>query len=246
MPGSIFISHSADDREDVSALADVLIESFQGSLRAFNTSTGTAIQPGSAWRERIMEAIESAPLVLLWATPSALESPEVAFEIGAAFAYERDVLPCCIHIPPATLRWSLSERQALLMDKRDSWVHLAERVAQAVGYSAPIVQAPLTDLAQRFQAPSDALAMSALGYTLEFKNNSKSVVSNIKLEARPSGTASPDWLQGVSKVLNAGESVVVFRDQTSSESEVELSWTDITGARQRRVLSVPPTDKPAS
>jgi hypothetical protein len=182
-------------------------------------------------------------VVVLWATNSALQSREVAFEIGAASAYERAIIPCCVHIPPNTLPWGLAERQALVMDRQTGWDKLANRVAEMINFGGPLELAPLLELAGRFLAPSHALDLIMLGYTLELKNVSSSPVYDITITSPDPSHAPPEWHDALErKKLDPNQSVILFRDSTETASDVVIEWSDVAETRQRRVVTVEPTD----
>lgn len=249
MTGPIFISHSSADRDDINDLAEALREAFNGDVRMFNTSSGTAIPIGLAWRERLLESLRAAPLVVLWATASALDSREVAFEIGAALAYDKRVLPCCVHIHPKSLPWGLSEKQALLLDEPDGWRRLADEVGNIINYSGVISYAPLLGLAGNYQAPSDAVRIDALGNTIEITNTSASPISGVRLQQADAaaGTPLPEWASAAQDLtLPPHESVLLFRPSATEDVDLALVWTDITGTSQTRRIQIAATSKAAS
>ena len=242
MPGPIFVTHSSVDRDDVNALTEALRATFNGDLRTFNTSSGTAIAAGANWRERILGALKDSPVVILWATAAGLESQEVAFEVGAAYAFGQLVLPCCIHISPRDLPWSLSERHALLMDSPAAWTQLAQAIADRVNYANALNLQPLKDLAERYQAPANALSVVSLGYTLEFRNDSNGPVSQVLVVPSDPLQSPPEWAGALDEVsLMPNQSVVILRDETPEQTDVDVSWTDITGTRRQRSVHIGPT-----
>lgn len=165
--GPIFVSHSSTDRDDVIALCKAIRLSLNDQIRTFHTSAGV-IAPGDRWRDRILSAIADCALVIVWATPSGIESREVAFELGAALALSRPLIPCCVHVAPETLPWSLDEIQALtLLDKEDDWIRLAHSIATFVNFTGRVNEEPLTALAQRFKSTSDAVDFRTAGRTVE-------------------------------------------------------------------------------
>ena len=237
MAGAIFVSHSSTDKDEANALALALRQAFVERIRTFNTSSGTAIQAGDKWRQVILEAIRDASVVILWCTPAAAHSKEVAFEIGAAFAYDKRIIPCAVHLPPSKLPWSLSELQALTLDTPDGWILMGEAVANALGYGASIDNAPLLQLATKFTAPSDALDVKVIGHTVEFRNTSSAPITNVQVVTVAG--ASPSWvvaIQGGS--LQAGQGKTLLRHPPADSQEFELSWDDVAGTRHRRCLQI--------
>ena len=241
MAPPIFISHASVDREDVNALADALREAFSNHLRAFNTSADAfPIQPGERWRDRILAAIKGASLVILWASPEALKSREVAFEIGAALAADRQVIPCCVHISPEELPFSLSETQALtLLDREEGWNSLADRIAEAIHYSSPIDQRPLHSLSQRFKATSNALMVEALGITLELRNTSDTAITNLQVHSLDN--IAPLWAKVIEGLDLAPKSAILTMRRDEPSKEVTITWTDIAGCSHKRHFVLPST-----
>lgn len=237
---SIFVSHSKEDHDAVNALTSALRTAFGGRLRTFNTSSGAAIPAGDLWRTYILAALRSAPVVLLWGTSSALQSREVAFEVGAAMAYDLPIITCCVHIAPAALPWGLAERQALIMDSDQGWEQLPDEIASIINFAGAVDKAPLRELADRYEAPGDALDVSALGYTLEFHNRSSTPISDVEFVASDEG-GTPEWATALKgAVLEPDAFAVVLRD-AESERTVDVTWRDIAGATHRRSFPIPST-----
>ncbi len=237
MTGPIFVSHSSNDRDEANALALALRQAFSQRVRTFNTSSGTAIQAGDKWRQVILEAIRDASVVILWCTPSAANSKEVAFEIGAAFAYERRIIPCAVHMPPSKLPWSLSEFQAPALDSSEGWIQLAEAVAVALEYGGGIDRGPLLQLAAKFTAPNTALDVQFIGRTVIFKNTSNAPISNVQIVAVAG--LPPSWINAINgKELKDGQSKTRLRQPIEENQEFDLSWGDVAGATHRRRIQI--------
>jgi hypothetical protein len=240
--GPIFISHSTADHEDVINLGHALRAALKSQVRIFNTSD-FAITPGTRWRDRIITAIRDSSVVVLWATPNALESKEVAFEIGAAFAFDKAIIPCCVHVPPSSLPWSLSEIQAhTVLDKEDGWDQLATVVANQLNLPIAIDKAPLLEFATRFRATSQAVEFEAIGLTIEIRNTSTSAVTGLGLEASDQGETLPAWASAFQDIdLAAGESKLLIRGVDTPDRHFRLTWTDAVGIPHTRDVSVPGT-----
>jgi hypothetical protein len=235
--GPIFVSHSSEDRDEANALAYALRQAFSQRVRTFNTSSGTAIQAGEKWRQVILDAIRDASVVVLWCTPAATKSKEVAFEIGASFAYGKQIIPCAVHMPPSRLPWSLDELQAPALETESGWLQLAEAVANSLEYNGGIDKEPLLQLAKKFQAPSDALDVKAIGRTLEFKNTSNAPISN--LDVLPVAGETPEWLIAIAgQSLQAGQGRTLLRQPAPDSREFDLSWDDVAGARHQRRVTI--------
>lgn len=245
MTGSVFISHSKDDHDAVNALMAALRESFGERLRTFNTSSGVAIPAGDVWRTYILAALEASPVVILWATASALQSREVAFEIGAAMAYKLPIVACCVHISPTALPWGLAERQALVMDSDSGWEQLPDELAAIVNFGGPIDKSPLRELADRYEAPGDALEISALGYTVELRNQSSTPITDVRLAESQEGSEVPQWSTALeAAALEPNAFIVLLRDAEPHETSFDVSWKDIAGATHRRAIVLQGTPDP--
>jgi hypothetical protein len=232
----IFISHSTKERGDVGALGEALRAAFNKETRIFNSSSGFPIEPGTRWRDRILDAIREATVVILWGTPDALESKEVAFEIGAALALERKVIPCAVHVPPEDLPWGLSELQAVTLDSSDGWQRLTDAIANALDYKGVIQNAPLVALSRNFTAPSDALLIRTVGFTIELRNSSPSRIVNI--QATVVTGPEPEWLQAVGGIsLEPDQATVLLRDAHSFQ-KVSFTWTDVAGMNHTKDIDI--------
>jgi hypothetical protein len=74
------------------------------------------------------------------------------------------LIPCCVHVAPSKLPWSLSETQALTqLDKEEGWIRLADTVGNIINYSGTIDSEPLRRLSESFRATNDAVQVIAVG-----------------------------------------------------------------------------------
>ncbi|MGH7719962.1 MAG: toll/interleukin-1 receptor domain-containing protein [Gemmatimonadaceae bacterium] len=84
----VFISYSPQDqdwgREFVSALREAGVEGW------FDASE---LRPGERWKERIEEALRESQTLVLIVGPSILRSPWTFFELGAAVAGKKRIIP---------------------------------------------------------------------------------------------------------------------------------------------------------
>lgn len=236
MNGPIFISHSSDDKNEANALASALRQAFSQQIRTFNTSSGTAIQAGDNWRKAMLDAIRDASIVILWCTPAATNSKWVAFEIGAAFAYGRRIIPCAVHLAPSDLPFNLSELQAPALDTADGWLNMADAVANYLAYPGVIDRDPLIQLAKQFTASTSALQVDAIGMTIGFKNVSHAPIAD--LQVKPAAGEDPSWVSAVRGVaLQPGQSRTLLRSEDAEDREFDVTWRDVAGvAHKQRVL----------
>ena len=239
--GAIFVSHSVAEKEDITALCAALRKTFHNEIRTFNTSSKTAIQAGSLWRTRILEAIEGSSIVLLWATKNALSSREVAFEIGAAFAYKKPIIPCAVHISPPDLPWSLSELQAVTLDTEDGWRQLSNAIANMVEYPHIIMDEYMIDLSKKFTVSNDALVVESVGQIIKLKNSSISRI--ISLSAEIVAGMPPVWLKAVQDLcIEPGQEKIFMRNPTKEKESVSIkfTWLDVSGAAHACVTTIYP------
>lgn len=239
MTGPIFVSHSTSDRNDVEALCDALRGAFKQQIRLFHTSSGIAIPAGTPWREVIIDVLRESSFVVLWGTPAAIQSKEVAFEMGAAFAFGKPVVPCAVHVSPRDLPWSLAELQAVTLDETKGWRFLADTIANQVGYQQGILEAPLLELARKFAAPNDALGVEVVGRTIKLENRSDSRISKVGVTSEDG--AEVEWapaLHGLT--LEPHEFTILLRD-AAPQQQVRFAWTDVAGAPHARAVTVPAT-----
>jgi hypothetical protein len=240
--GPIFISHSAQDREDVNEFALAVRAALRGRIRIFNASD-FGLGPGDRWPDQVLSAIRGSSIMILWATPAALESNEVAFEVGAAFAYGTPVIPCCVHVPPMKLPWGLSQVQAHnTLDSEEGWRQLATAIANQLNLPIALDNGPLLALASRFQATSNALEIITIGLTVEVRNTSSAPVADLAV-VPADGRPGPQWALAVDGLsLKAGEGRLIFRDEEPDRRLVRLTWTDVVGVSHGRDVAVPPTN----
>ena len=103
-PAEVFVSYSRNDEERVLALA--------GKLRAAGVSLAgsTGIDAASLWSEQIVNALDSAKVLLLMVTESAVHSSNVAKEVMLVSERKGHILP--VHLEPTvippTLKYQLA------------------------------------------------------------------------------------------------------------------------------------------
>jgi adenylate cyclase len=104
-PAEVFLSYSRDDQERVFELA--------GKLRAAGVSLWIdqgAIDAASLWSEQIVDALESAKVLLLIVTESAVRSDNVAKEVMLVSERKGHILPVYLEptVIPSALRYQLA------------------------------------------------------------------------------------------------------------------------------------------
>ena len=84
----VFLSYSMKDRDWVSAFA----ESLRGSgVRAWFDASDIA--PGDRWQDRIQEALRDSKFLVVILTSHTIDSPWTFFELGAAVADRKKIIP---------------------------------------------------------------------------------------------------------------------------------------------------------
>lgn len=108
--GQLFISYARAD----SRVVDQMVEQIEGAGHQVWIDR-SGIQPGSQWSEIIVEAVESADLVLAILSINSVNSDNVRREIDLAVSAKKRIMPISIEeveIPPA-LKYQLAGVQIL-------------------------------------------------------------------------------------------------------------------------------------
>lgn len=113
MPGKIFLSYAAQDREFAGRLARTLhSQGVSGFLDSLDVTTG------APWGDQLREALRNADILVVVLTETALHSTAVISEIGAAWAADKQIFAI---VPPneqvpRDLPFPLNRTQYLLAD----------------------------------------------------------------------------------------------------------------------------------
>jgi hypothetical protein len=122
----IFLSYSQKDRLWVSEFVSALRES--GITEWFNVQD---LRPGGRWQEKIQEALRQSSTLVVILSPNSVDSPWTFFELGAAIADEKRIIPVlCEDIEIKRIPLLLSHLQFL---KESSASVAGERVAEVLG-----------------------------------------------------------------------------------------------------------------
>ena len=92
----IFISSQSKDREWVRRLVDALSEQ---ALRVWHDEV--QVKPGDSWSDRIEEGLRESTHIVLVITPETARSNWVAFELGAALALQKPLIPVVAEDTPS-------------------------------------------------------------------------------------------------------------------------------------------------
>lgn len=117
-PYQVFLSHDQTDRAWVTEFSRTLREA--GVNQVFDA--GMDIAPGDDWRMRIEEALRDSRMLVLILNEESAQSPWIQFEVGAAVADRKVIIPVVhdeiepAHLPPLLRRYQVlrepSARQA--------------------------------------------------------------------------------------------------------------------------------------
>lgn len=81
----VFFSHSSKDKAVLAKLKELFVEKAGATIEVFLSSDGQSIPLGRNWVHRVEEGLKTAKVMLVFLTPSSLESSWIFFEAG----YER-------------------------------------------------------------------------------------------------------------------------------------------------------------
>jgi hypothetical protein len=92
----VFISHISDERADAISLQKLLREAFGQDIKVFVSSDYQSIPGGKVWFMELLEALKSAPVVLVLLSQSSVEKRWINFEAGIGIGAENLVIPLTI------------------------------------------------------------------------------------------------------------------------------------------------------
>jgi len=92
----VFLSHSSQDQPILGRLKDALHERTGGTVEFFLSSDGESIPLGRNWVHKIEEALTSSTVVLVFLSPTSMESSWLYFEAGFAYKAQAQVVPIAI------------------------------------------------------------------------------------------------------------------------------------------------------
>lgn len=125
----VFLSYSSEDRDWATEITTALKDS--GVSTWFDAHD---IVPGDRWQTRIEEALRESRVLVLIVSPKSLNRPWTFFEIGAAVADSKRIVPVLAEdVDIASLPPLLRQFQSV---KERSPREAARRVAEAVAHSS--------------------------------------------------------------------------------------------------------------
>jgi len=105
----VFLSYSHEDRPWVSEFVSTLKT---GGIKAWFDMADIA--PGDRWQEKIQEALRESGTLVMVLSPNSITSPWMFFELGAAFADKKRIIPVLIgDMDTAKIPMALQKFQAL-------------------------------------------------------------------------------------------------------------------------------------
>ncbi|MCA8950346.1 MAG: toll/interleukin-1 receptor domain-containing protein [Planctomycetes bacterium] len=90
---TIFFSHSSSDRDPLERLKAAFVAKTGGAIDVFLASDGQSIPLGSNWVATLQQRLETAQLMLVFVTPSSVDSRWIHFEAGFSHAKGTAVVP---------------------------------------------------------------------------------------------------------------------------------------------------------
>jgi hypothetical protein len=122
----IFISHAASDSSFAQALSKAL------SARGLHAWAPEKLNGGHQTAEKIGKALRAATWYVVLISESALSSPNVNFEIGAALAAQKKLLPVFLSKRAKRKALALLKRMRGIVAEGLSPKDISDRVAQAI------------------------------------------------------------------------------------------------------------------
>jgi len=142
MKSTLFVSHITIEAPIAAFLKKIIGEDFIGIVELFTSSDITSIQGGEKWLDTIKGAIADSAAVLVLCSESSIHRPWVQFEIGAAWATGKRIIPIChsgMKLPD--LPMPLSSLQGLELGTEVGLNKLYAAIAEVAGMpQAPAVK----------------------------------------------------------------------------------------------------------
>lgn len=105
---SIFLSYAHQDENWVAEFAKTLSAAGIHDYWFDKES----LSPGDLWAEKIQDALRNSDTFIVFLSPNSLDNPNVFFEVGAAFANDKLIIPVLIdNVDQRRIPISLANRQ---------------------------------------------------------------------------------------------------------------------------------------
>lgn len=136
----IFLSHSSKDSEFANVLSKQLKAALANGFDVFNSSWSGSIPSGEDWMKTAFDNLEKAVAFIVLITPSSINSPWVAFEVGYFWKKRAGANIHVLYHPDAQVPSPLNSKQAKNIisteDMNNFWVTLLKNL------SAPLIELP--------------------------------------------------------------------------------------------------------
>jgi TIR domain len=123
----VFISYSSQDgilaRQFKEYMTNHGIESFLAEIN---------IEPGSKWKNSIIEAFNQSKWIFFLATPSACASKAVMHEIGGALFGKKELITVLCDMDPKQLPEWIQDTQAINLRKQDEIIGTIQKIAETI------------------------------------------------------------------------------------------------------------------
>src|SRR4051794_35609915 len=137
---SVFVSHVTHDRAVAGWLRTRLEQDFLDMVDVFVSSDEEGIGAGDIWFETITRHLKECSVLVTLCTPDSVYQPWVNFEVGAASALGKRVVPLCHGgLQPDDLKMPFSERQGITLTDPNGIRSLYKVVAEARQSAIPRV-----------------------------------------------------------------------------------------------------------
>src|SRR3954451_24526933 len=134
----VFVSHRTEDEAVALWLGKQLDAHFLGMATAFVSSDGRSLRAGEPWFATLRDQIRDSRVVIVICTGEPVVQPWVNFEVGAAWALGKVVIPVCVgEFSPEKLDMPLSEVQGVNLQAVEGLTAVFTRIAAELGSRVP-------------------------------------------------------------------------------------------------------------
>lgn len=124
---SVYLSYANEDRAWVAKFASALLD------RGVNACVDTLVQPGKPWSRRTQDALRSSKTLVLVLSRNSIGRPWTFFEIGAAIADHKRIIPVATEDVPVDQVASILSKYRVLKESspRAAGRRVAEELQKA-------------------------------------------------------------------------------------------------------------------
>jgi hypothetical protein len=136
----VFLSHAQVDEEIAKEFQAHITADFLGLCDVFVSSNLDSLQAGAEWQASIKRHLEDCSILVIMASPAAIQRPWIYVELGAGWVRGIPVIPVCHSgIERGQLPVPLSTFQGINLTDAVHLKHLYGLIAKAVGCRSPDV-----------------------------------------------------------------------------------------------------------